>query len=343
MVDYWMGIYYLVISGVLGAAIGSFLNVVAYRLPLGMSLNHPGSRCPSCKTPLGLTENIPVVGWIWLQGRCKHCGIKISPRYPLVEAATALLFMAVTWLFGPTPATLGCWVLISFLMALSLIDFDTQTLPYELTLPGIYLGLMWQMGILFPQTPWVGLLEGLLGYGGAVLFLDSIAWLGKIYLAWREGVSNWPRILGWEPLAAGGLLLGGWAIGGHWWGNSVAGSLAIYGVVLLLWDSFLIIKSMKTSVDPSVDPAGTAHDDDALVALGGGDVLLGGLLGAWLGWQGLIVALAVGFLAGAVFGISGRLWGVRFALGPFLALGGIISLLTGTWLIDSYLLLLGIT
>jgi len=329
-------IYSLVLSGVLGAMIGSFLNVVAYRLPLGLSLLYPGSRCPECLTPLGVTENIPVLGWIWLSGRCKHCQTPISIRYPLVEAATALLFVAVTWVYGPGPATVGYCLLVSLLMALSLIDLDTFELPHTLTLPGIYLGLLWQSGVVFGQRPLIGLLEGLLGYGVAVLLLDTIAWLGRIYLWFKEPTG---KLLSWQPFAALGILGIGYFLGQGLLGMPVAGAVAFYGGVLLLWDTFFILQ-----------PTAAAPEDelDELVALGGGDVLLGGLLGAWLGWQGLLVALATGFLLGAIGGgvmrLSGRLGaGERFAFGPFLALGGVVSLLVGNRLVESYLQILGIS
>ncbi|MEC4853244.1 MAG: prepilin peptidase, partial [Jaaginema sp. PMC 1079.18] len=154
-----------------GAAIGSFINVVVYRLPEQLSLLHPPSRCPQCLHPLGKRENIPVIGWLWLRGRCRHCSAAISPRYPLVEAATGLLFLAVFWRFGMTGDTVGGWVLLSWLLALSLIDWDTLTLPHALTQSGVVLGLIFTtlMGGWQSQTSsgWIlGFMEGI---GGAVL------------------------------------------------------------------------------------------------------------------------------------------------------------------------------
>src|SRR4051812_49486507 len=88
-------------AAILGAIIGSFLNVVAYRLPRHESLSHPGSRCPVCETPIKPYDNVPVLGWLWLRGRCRACGARISWRYPLVEAVTAPLCAAVVLRFGP--------------------------------------------------------------------------------------------------------------------------------------------------------------------------------------------------------------------------------------------------
>lgn len=105
-----------------GASIGSFLNVVIYRIPAGLSILHPPSRCPRCLTRLSPSENIPVFGWLWLQGRCKHCHTPISIRYPLVEATTGLLFLLIFLISPNFTQTVGYWVLFSWLIALSLID-----------------------------------------------------------------------------------------------------------------------------------------------------------------------------------------------------------------------------
>ncbi|WP_218082659.1 prepilin peptidase [Anthocerotibacter panamensis] len=334
-----LSLYFLGLAGVIGACVGSFLNVVAYRLPLGLSLISPGSRCPHCLTPLGITENLPVLGWAVLGGRCKHCREPISWRYPLVELSTALLFLVLYARFGMSLTTLAYAVLVSLLTALALIDLDTLELPHELTLPGIYLGLGWQVVQLAGQVPVVGLLEGLLGYGVAVFFLDAIAWLGRAYLWFKTPVG---RFWNWEPFAVVGLLGLGWLVGGRV-GVPLAGSLTCYGGAVLLWDSFFILRSFSAK-----EPA-LAQADEQLVALGGGDVLLGGLMGAWLGWEGLVVAVAIGFGVGAFWGILARVTGrleamERFALGPFLAVGGVISALGGgnVWF-DNYLRLLGIT
>jgi leader peptidase (prepilin peptidase)/N-methyltransferase len=128
-----------------GSAIGSFLNVVVYRLPEGLSVMWPPSRCPKCLNQLKPYENIPVFGWLWLRGRCNHCLRPISARYPLVEAATGLLFLLIFWRFGAGVQTLGFWALFSWLLALSLIDWDTMTLPNSLTRSGLVAGLVFQM------------------------------------------------------------------------------------------------------------------------------------------------------------------------------------------------------
>src|SRR3954462_11932274 len=118
-----------VVAGILGAIVGSFLNVVAYRLPRKESLLHPPSRCPSCGTPIKPYDNVPVLGWLWLRGRCRACGAKIPWGYAAVEAATGLLCAACVLRFG---ADSGVWVPLAFVMLLvpvTPIDLDFHIIP----------------------------------------------------------------------------------------------------------------------------------------------------------------------------------------------------------------------
>ena len=125
-----------VVAAVLGAIVGSFLNVVAYRLPRGESLLHPGSRCPQCETPVKPYDNVPVLAWLWLRGRCRACGASISWRYPLVEAVTGLLCAAVVLRYG---ADSDVWLPLAFVILLvpvTLIDLDFHIIPNPLMLIG---------------------------------------------------------------------------------------------------------------------------------------------------------------------------------------------------------------
>jgi leader peptidase (prepilin peptidase)/N-methyltransferase len=127
-------------SAVLGLIVGSFLNVVAYRVPLKRSVVSPGSACPSCEHPLDWRDNIPVVSWLLLRGKCRHCGARISVRYPLVEIATAVLF-------GLTAAAIGAvWVLPAYLwfvgvtIALTMTDIDHKLIPNRILFPSTAIG-----------------------------------------------------------------------------------------------------------------------------------------------------------------------------------------------------------
>ncbi|PWG65161.1 prepilin peptidase [Spiribacter halobius] len=175
-----------VATAVLGLLVGSFLNVVILRLPVMMerdwqaqcaeltgapppegeavSLVHPGSRCPACGHAIRPWDNIPLLGWLLLRGRCRDCGARISARYPLIEAVTALLSVVVILHFGATPAGLAALVLTWLLIALTVIDLDHQLLPDSLTLPGLWLGLLLSVGGVFvaPATAIVGAAAGYL-------------------------------------------------------------------------------------------------------------------------------------------------------------------------------------
>jgi leader peptidase (prepilin peptidase) / N-methyltransferase len=122
-------------AGVLGATIGSFLNVVAYRLPRHQSLVRPGSRCPGCGTAIKAYDNVPVVGWLVLRGRCRNCKTAISPRYPLIEALTAALAVAVVLTrHSASEIALGL-VLVGVLVPVALIDLEHRIIPNKITLP----------------------------------------------------------------------------------------------------------------------------------------------------------------------------------------------------------------
>ena len=137
-----------------GAIWGSFLNVLVWRFPQGMSLSRPASHCPACQTPIRWHDNVPILGWLWLRGRCRDCGIAIAPRYPLVEAATAGLGLAL-WLhvcadgrFATVPVqVLGMQFLLHFffvfmLLAIALIDWDRTEIHDGLTVPLMGWGLL---------------------------------------------------------------------------------------------------------------------------------------------------------------------------------------------------------
>jgi leader peptidase (prepilin peptidase)/N-methyltransferase len=124
-----------VFAAAFGAAIGSFLNVVIYRLPRGESLVHPASHCPGCEHAIRPYDNVPVLAWLWLRGRCRDCRIKISARYPGVEALTAALAVAVVLTQSSARQTALGLVLVVVLVPVTLIDFDHQIIPNKITLP----------------------------------------------------------------------------------------------------------------------------------------------------------------------------------------------------------------
>jgi leader peptidase (prepilin peptidase)/N-methyltransferase len=165
----------------MGLAIGSFLNVVIYRLPHGASLAWPASHCPSCDRPLAWYENIPIVSWLMLRGHCRTCSTSISVQYPIVEAITAAVFVAGYYIFGLTPILAVRLVLACGLIVLFAIDFEHQILPNEITLSGIVIGFVLS---LFLPPGWKSSLVGLL-VGGLFPFVIAEAYLR---IRGREGM-----------------------------------------------------------------------------------------------------------------------------------------------------------
>jgi leader peptidase (prepilin peptidase) / N-methyltransferase len=156
----------VIAAGLFGAVIGSFLNVVAHRVPLGESLVSPGSRCPECEAPVKPYDNIPVVSWLLLRGRCRNCGAPISPRYPLVELATALAFAAVVAVRGFDDDLVLELPFVAALIALAAIDFDHKLLPNKIVYPLAVYGVI--ATLLVDQDD---IVENLIAGAGAFAFL----------------------------------------------------------------------------------------------------------------------------------------------------------------------------
>ena len=198
--------------GVLGLLIGSFLNVVVHRVPAGLSLVSPGSACPACAHPVRARDNVPVVSWVVLHGRCRDCAAPISTRYPLVELATGLLFALTGWRFGASPYTLAALVVVATGVALFLIDLDHRRLPFAVTgaaATGTVLALLLDSVVHGPDRLPTALLSTaiwLVVYGGIwLLTLGRGMGLGDVALAPVLGLAlGW---LGWGPSVVG-LVLG---------------------------------------------------------------------------------------------------------------------------------------
>ncbi len=157
---------------IFGAIIGSFLNVCIHRLPLGLSISHPRSRCPQCETPIAFYDNLPILSWLILKGRCRRCGLKIPGRYPLVELYTALLAVCVYFKYGLTPTALIYFIFIAVLLVVTFIDIDHRIIPNRITLPGIPLAFLGSF--LLPQVSWIDSLLGILAGGGVLLLVATL-------------------------------------------------------------------------------------------------------------------------------------------------------------------------
>lgn len=157
----------------LGLITGSFINVCIHRLPRGESVVTYPSHCPGCKTRLGFLDLVPLLGYMLLRGRCRYCGVKISPRYPAVELLTASVFLLTYLNVGLTPALVKYLFLFSVLLVVSFIDLDHQVIPNSLVLVILAWGAAWQ--IFWPEISWTGALGGALLGGGFLLALAVVS------------------------------------------------------------------------------------------------------------------------------------------------------------------------
>jgi leader peptidase (prepilin peptidase)/N-methyltransferase len=240
-----MGLFPEIFLFVVGAAVGSFLNVIIYRLPEDKSIILPASHCPTCSHAIRFYDNIPLISYLFLKGRCRNCSESISLRYPLVEMLTAILSLMVYWKFGLSAQYLCAFLFTCSLIVITFIDLDHQIIPDVISLPGI-----------------------------PVFFLAAV-FVMKIRF-----------------LIGGGVL---------------------YGVAFF----YELITKRE--------------------GMGGGDIKLLAMIGAFLGWHSLLFILLVSSLTGAAVGITimlvkGRDMKYAVPFGPFLSLGAIAYLFFGAWL-----------
>lgn len=195
---------FITLSALIGLMVGSFLNVVIHRLPKMMeqewhnnclelqgkeipattkyNLCHPRSACPHCGHKISALENIPIISYLALKGRCKGCKTSISMRYPLIEALTGVLIGTISWKFGYSSITLMAWIFALALITLTFIDFDTQLLPDDITLPLLWLGILFNL-----NTGFTDLKSAVIGAMAGYLVLWSVYWLFKL-IRGKEGM-----------------------------------------------------------------------------------------------------------------------------------------------------------
>ncbi|CAN5322365.1 A24 family peptidase [soil metagenome] len=239
-------------AALLGAAIGSFLNVCVYRLQEGVSVVRPRSRCPACETPIAWHDNLPVVGWLLLRGRCRACRVVISAQYPLVELVTAALWVAAVARHGLGWQALSTALFLTLLLGIALTDARAYVIPDEFSLGGLVAGLA---------------------------------------LAFAPG--------GITPQAA--------AVG------ALVGFLLLYGVAVL--GEWVFCKP----------------------AMGGGDIKMMAMIGAFLGVQGMLITLFLGALLGTlIFGPISWKTGKLVPFGIFLALGAAVTEPWGAAMVEWY-------
>jgi leader peptidase (prepilin peptidase)/N-methyltransferase len=244
-------------SVIFGALIGSFLNVCICRLPREESIVTPGSHCPQCNNPIRCYDNIPVLSYVLLRGRCRHCGKPISIQYPVVEGVTALSSWVLFTRYGPSLSYLFFFAFMAALIVITVIDLQHQIIPDVISIPGMGVGLLGSL--VLPHLSFPNSLGGLLLGGGSLFLVATIyQWLFK-----REG-------------------------------------------------------------------------------MGGGDVKLLGMIGAFLGWKAVILTILLSSLIGSLIGIlvmvlKGKDFKYAIPFGPFLSLGAVLTLFYGEAIIRWYL------
>ena len=251
----YYGLNYILIF-ILGLIVGSFCNVCIYRIPKNESIIYPASHCSKCRSKIKPVDNIPLLSFILLKGRCRNCGSKISIQYPVVELLTGIIYLIIYLIYGLSIQSLVYIILSSALIIIAFIDLNEQIVPDVISLPGIGVGL-----ILSFFVPYLSFINSALGV-----------------------------------VVGGGIIL-----------------------IIALVGSMIFKKE----------------------AMGGGDVKLAAMIGAFLGWRYTIISLFLGFFLGALAGIYLILSKIKskedmVPFGPFIALGSLITLLWGEKIIAWY-------
>jgi leader peptidase (prepilin peptidase) / N-methyltransferase len=241
---------------IFGACIGSFLNVCVYRIPISRSIVKPGSMCPRCQSSIRFYDNIPILSYLWLMGKCRRCGEKISIRYPIIEMLTGFLACICFIKFGYSLEFIIYFAFITILLVISFIDLDYKIIPDIISLPAIPIGLL---------TAWIV---------PSITFIDAFI----------------------------GTLLGG-------------------GILYFIAWTYQMITGKE--------------------GMGGGDIKLLAMIGAFIGWKGVLVTIFIASASGTIVGILLMLIAhknIKYAVpfGPFLAIGAVIYVFIGSELIHWY-------
>jgi len=220
---------------ILGSVVGSFLNVCIYRMPRNFSIVFPSSRCPSCNMPIKPYDNIPILSYVFLLGRCRACKARISFRYPLVEFLNAALYVLVLWRFGPEWHTAVYFIFCSALVVITFVDLDFQIIPDRITLPGILIGLV--AGSMLMPDPFMR--YSLLGFKASVIGLLAGGGLFYVIAVLSRGGMGGGDI---KMMAMVGALMGWKAVLLTIFLGSLTG--AIFGISLMIMKG----KGRKTKI-----------------------------------------------------------------------------------------------
>ena len=347
---------------VLGATVGSFLNVCIYRWPVDLSINRPRrSFCPNCKQPIPWHQNLPLISWLALGGRCANCGAKISFRYFAVELVTALLFFAI-WESFPWQVAIAYWVFVSFLIIGTFIDFEHFIIPDRVTIGGIIAGAISSVAVpALMQTDSRlaagirSLLAAALGYVILLIVLEA----GKIAFGRKRIRFDAPTPFTWTKRGDDADFVVGpeeslWSdyfarekdrlllqcdevrIDHHTYGN----------VTLDFRYDRVTAEGHVMRLDDVTQISGVARE--LMIpreAMGRGDLKFLAAIGAFLGWRAVLFSLFAGSLLGSIVGlitlvVGKPVWSAKLPFGPYLAFGAVSWMFFGNMFLRWYVTLL---
>jgi len=347
-----------VVAFVLGAAIGSFLNVGIYRLPREISVNKPRrSFCPACHAPIPWQQNLPLVSWLVLRGRCASCGAKIAFRYFGVELLTALLFLAI-WRFFPWQIAIAYWVFISILVVATFVDLEHFIIPDQITIGGTLAGII--ASFLVPELMnadsrlaalirsalaatlgyvilWIVLEGGKIAFGKKRVELDA-----PTPFTWTRHGDDADFVVGeerslWSEYFArekDRLLL-------HC--DEAKIDNRSFGVEVLEFHYNRVrVGAEEFALDTVDQISGVARElEIPREAMGRGDLKFLAAIGAFLGWRGVLFSIFAGSVAGSIVGLTAlligkRVWSAKLPFGPYLAFGAVIWMFFGEKFVHWY-------
>ncbi len=345
------------VAGVFGLVLGSFLNVCTLRWPVGGSVVRPPSRCPGCETPISARDNVPVLGWLLLRGRCRTCRAPISVQYPLVELTTGLIWAGAAWAWGPGWEGLRAVVFLTILLGIAMSDARFYIIPDEFSLGGAALGLAlaFAPGGLTPGTAAAGAAVGIVGF-----------WLVGIVGTWIVRRTNPSRLEAafdthdeqradpvvqarvarlQAPLVRTGLVAGAVGLGGLAWALSGTGGALVALPAALAAVAILLAWGEVFSAATFEEERAVAEvaEGPPVSALGGGDIRMMALIGAFLGPAGVLLTTLGGSALALVAAVPLTLvFRQLIPLGIFLAYAGAAAWIWGGGFVSWYLAFAGL-
>ncbi|MDQ3199966.1 MAG: prepilin peptidase [Verrucomicrobiota bacterium] len=347
-----------VFAFVIGASVGSFLNVCIYRMPRDLSVNEPRrSFCPACQKTIPWQQNLPLMSWLFLRGKCANCGSRIAFRYFAVELLTALFFLAI-WLVFPWPIALAYWVFVALLIVATFIDFEHFIIPDEITIGGTVAGVAASLVLpaLMNET---SRLRALAWSLGAAALGYALLWLvlegGKRAFGKKRIRLESPTPFSWVRNGEDAELVVGderslWS--DHFarendrllmhCAEAVIDGRTFQNLTLQFHYNVLAVEQESFELDQVDRITGMVRElQIPREAMGRGDLKFLACIGAFLGWRGVLCSLFAGSLFGSVVGLIAlalghRGWSARIPFGPYLALGAVVWMFFGAELVGWY-------